>query len=342
MTDARDVVPDDDRAWRPPPGTLLLSTLVGLGCTGAGIGLAVAAGEIGTAVLVIAVIMLVLSISAGAAYLLAASPYRDRGEPIPTRYGVVQAVMIAVALALFLVDGYAAGATLAGLLGGIMLANAWTVRGVKPHEVTEPVVATPEPDAPFVPDVPDAVPDPAAVPTADAAPQPVGQVLRTVVATDRRRWLAWIAAAAPTSALTLLLDPPGAFTFGVVAMGTLLVLWVGRRYWAAQLALRDFERAETAPRRAVVTLVNDLARELPRPMLGVWLEPPLVVGGRMRKPDRVYRCDDERDSLAGSHHYYVLHEAWVDTDRGAGRSRGGSPPTPASSSRTGVRWAAGT
>jgi hypothetical protein len=86
-----------------------------------------------------------------------------------------------------------------------------------------------------------------------------------------------------------------------------------RRCWAVWLALRDFTKAATPPRRAFVVLLHDPAPRMLRPLLGVWPEPPVVRGGRMPKPERVYRCDDERDALECHQGDVVVHEAWVDT-----------------------------
>ena len=50
-----------------------------------------------------------------------------------------------------------------------------------------------------------------------------------------------------------------------------------------------------------------------RPLLGIWSEPPVVRGGRVPTPERVYRCDEELDALQCFQGSVVVHEAWVDT-----------------------------
>jgi hypothetical protein len=90
-------------------------------------------------------------------------------------------------------------------------------------------------------------------------------------------------------------------------------VWVLRRLWAVWLARRDFTNAATSPRRAFVVLLHDPAPRMLRPLLGIWSEPPVVRRGRMPKPERVYRCDEELDALECHQGGVVVHEAWVDT-----------------------------
>lgn len=49
-----------------------------------------------------------------------------------------------------------------------------------------------------------------------------------------------------------------------------------------------------------------------RPLLGIWGERP-TPGERLRKPDSVWRCDDELDELESFAGSAEVHEAWVDT-----------------------------
>ena len=45
----------------------------------------------------------------------------------------------------------------------------------------------------------------------------------------------------------------------------------------------------------------------PRPLLGVWSEPPVPRGGRLPSPERVYRCDEERADLLSYQGSAVVH-----------------------------------
>jgi hypothetical protein len=59
--------------------------------------------------------------------------------------------------------------------------------------------------------------------------------------------------------------------------------------------------------------VHDPAPKIIRPLLGIWSERPDVQGGRMPRPELVYRCDEERSALLCVQGAVVVHEAWVDT-----------------------------
>ena len=99
----------------------------------------------------------------------------------------------------------------------------------------------------------------------------------------------------------------------VVLTGGLAFIWVLRRRWATWLALRDFTKAATSPRRAFVVLLHDPAPRMIRPLLGVRSAAPMLRDGRLPMPEHVYRCDDERAALECRQGSVVVHEAWVDT-----------------------------
>ena len=105
-------------------------------------------------------------------------------------------------------------------------------------------------------------------------------------------------------------------------------------------ALRDYEKAETEPRRAYVALLNDPNARVTRPLLGVWNEEPLSQG-RLPRAEAVYRCDEERSALMSPPGRVIVHEAWVDTGRRSGPGRDGWWPTPVSPCRIAAPLSAG-
>lgn len=143
----------------------------------------------------------------------------------------------------------------------------------------------------------------------------VGGALRQTLREDRSRSVAWVVALVLAAAGGATLAPDTGALFGIVFVGLWSVVWVGRQAVGVWLALRDFEKAATPPRRAFVVLLHDPAPKMIRPLLGVWSTEPVPVGGRVPRPEAVYRCDDAREALLSFQDHAVVHEAWVDTGR---------------------------
>ena len=210
----------------------------------------------------------------------------------------------------------------AGLFGGMFGANLWSIRVARSNRarVDEVEAELAREREELAPDEHAQEPAPAREYGADDVPA-VGPVLRHILAVARRNWLAWLVAGVIVLAACLLLDAPAAAIVGVVLMGGAALLWVARRLLGAWLAKRDFDRARTEPRRAYVVLLHDPTPKAMRPLLGVWSEEPVAGPGRLPKPERVYRCDDEVTALECYQGSVIVHEAWVDTG-----TREGSKP----------------
>jgi hypothetical protein len=211
----------------------------------------------------------------------------------------------------FVVMGFAGGvgaAMLAGLIGGLLVANMWAIRTARANraivDAAEAAMArTPPPEEP-----PPVGPPPAA--SADV--ELLGPALRQAAALERRRSLAWLLAGVVVLVGGVALDVPDHVLVAVALTSVAAVVWVLRRLVGSWLAVRDFNRG-TAPRRAYVVLLHDPAPKMIRPLLGEWPDAPVPRAGRLPKPRRVYRCDDERDDLGSRQGGVVVHEAWLDT-----------------------------
>lgn len=309
MAHATRVVPRDDRAW--PRGAVLVSVMFGLAAVGTGVGLVAGAAGRGSWVMALVTISFVVAFGSGFAVVTSALRHWVDGHPVPGRFHLLESAGVLVPLVVVVVDGLVGGAMLAGFIGGFLVGNAWTVRAARANRdrVDEAEAASARDQAPAR-DAP-TVPVDVGAETGHVAP--VGQVLRDTVALERQRLLAWLVAGAGGTAASNVLDAPAIFTIAVACMGGLAIVWVLRRLSAVWLALRDFTRAATPPRRACVVLLHDPAPRMIRPLLGVWSEPPVPRAGRLPKPERVYRCDDERAALECHQGSVVVHEAWVDT-----------------------------
>jgi hypothetical protein len=320
VVDEPEVLPRDDRAW--PRSALVASGILCLVAVAAGVGLGL--GAAGRGPLTVIVVSGAFVVAFGFGFALTASGIRRwiAGHPVPGRsqFGASAGIVVAL-LVMGAVDAMAGGALLAGLIGGILVANVWAIRRARSNRelvdkaeaalAREPTVDDPRTQAPRR--VGSGV---------DAALRPtVGQALRHVVGVERHRCLAWLIATAVATSACAVLDAPEGVTFVVVSIGGGAFVWVARRLWAAWLANRDFTQAATSPRRAFVVLLRDPAPKLIRPLLGVWSEPPMPRGGRLPKAERVFRCDDELDELLCHQGSVEVHEAWVDT----GRRRGSKP-----------------
>jgi hypothetical protein len=102
----------------------------------------------------------------------------------------------------------------------------------------------------------------------------------------------------------------GALVAGLMGLG--LAVWTARQVVGLRIARRDFQRADTPPRRAYVLLLRDPNPSAFRPLLAVWEHPP-PPGERLPKPQSVWRCDEEVAELKSSQGSVVVHEAWLDT-----------------------------
>ena len=265
-------------------------------------GLTLAAADRGPAMaaLVGGVFVVVLA-AEFAAYLAGIRPWL-RGDPLPRAlaYGQVLGV-VAGFLAVF-VDGLVGGAALAGLVAGMVSGNAVAVRLARRNRGR-----VEQAEAEAVPPPVRGLVDPTGV------GESIGPVLRETAAAAGRRVWAWLAAGGLTAAGCALLEVPAPVVVPVLVVAGAALLWVLRRLWAVRLALADFARAATPAVRAYVVLLHDPAPRVIRPLLGIWSGPPVVSGGRLPRPERVYRCDDEHDRLECSQGAVVVHEAWVDT-----------------------------
>lgn len=293
-------IPRDDRAW--PRGATTVSVLLALIAVAAGVGLTMAAADRGpaTAALVGAVFLVVLA-AEFAAYVAGIRPWL-RGEQLPPALAYGQLLGITAGFLAALVDGLVGGAALAGLLAGIGTGNAVAVRLARRNrgrvEQAEAEAAPPPQRSPV---------DPTRV------GEPIGPLLRETAVTEGRRAWAWLAAGGLAAAGCVLLDVPAPVAVPVLVVAGAALLWVLRQLWAVRLALADFARAATPPVRAYVVLLHDPAPRVIRPLLGIWSGPPVPSGGRLPRPERVYRCDDEHDRLECLRSAVVVHEAWLDT-----------------------------
>jgi len=139
----------------------------------------------------------------------------------------------------------------------------------------------------------------------------VDRLLHRASRAERRRILAWLLAGALVTAGTAVVSsPPIATVVGAVA--GMLALWSVRQTAGLALARADFNRASTPPRRAFVVLLHDPNPRAVRPLLAIWPDRP-PSGGRLPKPERVWRCDDELLELESMPQEVEVHEAWVDT-----------------------------
>lgn len=140
----------------------------------------------------------------------------------------------------------------------------------------------------------------------------VDRALQRAARHETRRTVSWLLATAIVTAAVAFAVGDTAVTVVVAAFGVALLIWSLRLTWGVQLALRDFRKASTPPRRAYVVLLHDVNPRAIRPLLAIWSTGP-AAGERLPKPDRVYRCDDELEDLKSHAGDVVVHEAWIDT-----------------------------
>ncbi len=294
------LVPRDDRAW--PRGAVVVSSVLATVAVGAGVALGFAAAERGVLKFGITIAAFVVAFGFAVATWVPGLRRWIAGHPTPAQSQLWGVAGLVIAIVVMSVDPTVGFALVAGLIGGMLTANVWAIRRARSNR---PVVEQAEAQAGALDAELGWVPPPSGV--------TVGQALRRAVAVERKRWFAWLIADVAALTAFIAFEPLHAGTFVVVCIGGLAFVWVTRRFWAAWLAVRDFGKAATMPRRAFVVLLDDPAPKMIRPLLGIWSEPPVPRQGRLPKPERVYRCDEERVDLLSYQGGVVVHEAWLDT-----------------------------
>jgi hypothetical protein len=283
-----------------------------LAAAGSGVGLVFGAAGRGSLAMALVTVGFVVAFGFELAVSLPVMRRWVAGQSVPGRYLLLQWAGLGVAsVVLGWLDALVGWAMLAGLMGGLLVANVWGIRTARAnrHLVDQAEAASARAHATVSRDA-------MGVPALDVEARQeatVGKMLRDNVALERQRSVAWLVAGGVALAACGVLDAPDHVTFVVVLTGGLAFIWVLRRLWAAWLALRDFTKAATAPRRAFVVLLHDPAPRMIRPLLGLWSVAPVPRGGRLPKPEQVYRCDEELDTLECHQGSVVVHEAWVDT-----------------------------
>jgi hypothetical protein len=305
-----EVVPRDDRAW--PRSSLFVSVGLTLAAVGSGVGLVLGAAARGSLAMALVAVGFVVAFGFGLAVSVPAMQHWVAGRSVPGRFQLLQWSGLVVAIVVLdWFDVLVGWAMLAGLVGGLVLTNVWGIRIARANrdkvEEAEAAAARAHTVASR-----DAMSVTAlAVETRQDAP--VGQVLRGALALERQRLVAWLVAGAVALTACRVLDAPDRVMFVVVLTAALAFVWVLRSRWAAWLALRDYTKPKTSPRRAFVLLLHDPAPRMIRPLLAVWSDAPTLHDGRLPKPERVYRCDAELDALECHQGSIVVHEAWIDT-----------------------------
>lgn len=294
------LVPRDDRAW--PRGAVVASSVIATVAVGVGVAVGLAAADRGLLPFGLTTAGFVAAFGFGGAVMASGLRRWIDGHPSPVRSQLWGSAGVVAAFVVMSVDPLVGGALLAGLIGGMLTANVWAIRRARSNRS---VVEEAEAQAAAL----DA--EPGWVPPASGVS--VGQALRHTVAVERRRWLAWLIADVAALVVFSAFEPLHAGSFVVVCIGGLAFVWVTRRFWAVWLAVRDFGKAATPPRKAFVVLLNDPAPKMIRPLLAIWSEPPVPREGRLPKPERVYRCDEDRVDLLSYQGGVVVHEAWLDT-----------------------------
>jgi hypothetical protein len=300
VTGAVGLVPRDDRAW--PRGAAVTSSAIATVALGAGVALGFAAADRGVLKFGMTIAAFVVAFGFAVAVWVPGLRRWIAGHPTPVQAQLWGMAGLVIAIVVMSIDPTVGFALIAGLIGGMSLANVWAIRRARSNRS---VVEGAEARAVTL----DAEPAWAPPPSGET----VGQALRHAVAVERKLWLAWLIADVAALTAFAAIDTLNASTFVVVCIGGLGFGWVTRRFLAAWLAVRAFGKATTPPRRAFVVLLHDPAPRMIRPVLGIWPEPPVPRQGRLPKPERVYRCDEDRVDLLSYQGHVVVHEAWLDT-----------------------------
>jgi len=143
------------------------------------------------------------------------------------------------------------------------------------------------------------------------AATPLRAELQRALRAERRRCVAWLAAALVVTGVLLAV---GLKEVAIVtgAFGVCFAGWSARLAAGLKITLRNLGESGHPPRRAVVLLLRDPNPRAIRPLLAVWPDAP-PAGERLPKAESVWRCDDELLALESDHGDATLHEAWVDT-----------------------------
>jgi hypothetical protein len=302
-----EAVPRDDRAW--PTGAFGLSLSAGLVAFVCSALLVASAGSLVHALKLMGVFA-ALGCLEGVAYVDALRPWLQR-QRIPPRTWLGQALIAGLALLGFS-GGVAMGAAaICGVVAGMALPNASAMRVARVRRALadedEGRLALGEPSES----------SPVGRPVRAGRLPQVGPILRADFEDARDQTGAWIAAVTVLAVAAGAGPVPLNILVGVIAVGMVAVAWTSRRLLGALSALRDFESASTAPRRAFVVLLENPAPRAKHPLLGVWSEEPVPSKGRLPAAEEVYRCDPEQTALISVPGGVVVHEAWLDTVPGS-------------------------
>jgi len=296
--------PRDDRAW--PQGAFAFSLLCGLGALAGSAALVASADSLGRATTLVIVFVLTACLQA-AAYIDAVTPWLQ-GRPLARHSQVIEFALVILAFAMFAGGADMGGAALCGLLAGVFLPNASTIRYAR---VNRSLVD--EGEARLLLER-SATPPGSADRPVRARPFPkVGPVLGETLSEERDRWLAWAAATVTVAVGCRAAEASAEDLLVIVLLGVGALVWVSRRLFGVWVALRDFETAARVPHRAYVVLLHDPSPRAAQPLLGVWSEEPLPSDSRLPRAEAVYRCDAERKALLSMQGGAVVHEAWMDT-----------------------------
>ena len=329
--------PRDDSAW--PPWAATFSIVASLGCAVAVVWIVATREELSEAVLIAGIAVVAAVLSGWAMWH--ASQALIEGRPTP---GWANALWLALLAACFV--GWVTRPVLgvAGFLGtvvGIFTVNVFAQRSARRNRAVVGSLQREEEEVDRTYEERRAHDERQRPPAQEAR---LGALLRRRRAEERRNLVAWILAAVPLLLGGFLFHAPVPFGVAVAGFAVCAVLWVGRRLTGAWLAERDFQRADTPPRRAFVVLLNDPAPKMVRPLLAVWAERPVSKDGSVSqgRPGLPRRRGGRRPAVlpgqrraargVGRHRLHAR-----------GRSRGGSPPTAGSPCRTDApSWAGST
>jgi hypothetical protein len=307
----------DDRAW--PRASLVTSVLIATIALATGVLVVVYAAD-GPVRFLLGVLALAVALGFGIGVSVSGMRRWIDGHDVPTRTRLLPLAGLLTVFVIWSFDPLSGGTMMAGLIGGLLCANVWAIRVARRNRAL--VDRAEREDAEAAARQQSDTTRRRTRSTSRAVSEishgsPVGQALRTNICVERRRWFAWLIATAVVAGLVAVVTPGAVATPAllilVISFGGVALIWNARRLVGTWLAFRDFAKTATEPRRAFVVLLHDPAPKMFRPLLGIWSEPPVVHGGRLPSPERVYRCDEEQMDLLSYAGGVVVHEAWVDT-----------------------------